>query len=163
MDCPAPGDALWLAVAFLVHAHLARRLSLTSVPPAAVLDRLTSFLDPAGLAAAQAAAAEAIAGLDQALDGPPPLAPAITQDALLDSLEAAIQAGETLCIRYWSAWRGEVTERQVQPQCIEWRGDRVYLIAHCHLRGALRTFRLDRILDVIRCEKGPDVSASPGP
>jgi hypothetical protein len=163
MDPLAPGDALWLAVAFLVHAHLARRLSLTSVPPAAVLDRLTSSLNPATLAAAQNAAAAAIARLDEALDGPAPLTPTMTRDAVLHRLEAAIQDGESLHIRYWSAWRGEITERCVQPQRIEWRGDRAYLIAHCHLRGAQRTFRLDRILDVTQCEKDPGASPAPGP
>ncbi len=32
-DPLGPGEAFWLAVAFLVHSHLARRLGLTSVPP----------------------------------------------------------------------------------------------------------------------------------
>jgi hypothetical protein len=162
-DPLAPGDAFWLAVAFLVHAHLARRLSLSSVPPATVLEYLIPALGPARLAAAEAAAAEAIARLDQALDGPPPLAPALTQEALLNRLETAIQTGEPLNIRYWSAWQGEVTQRPVQPQSITWQGDRLYLIAHCYLRGAQRTFRLDRILDVTRCETAPDASPVPDP
>jgi hypothetical protein len=155
MDCLAAGDAFWLAVAFLVHAHLARQLNLTSVPPAAVLGRLTSFLDPAAAGAAEVAAAEAIARLNQALDGSSPLSPTLSRDALQECLRAAIQAGQPLHIRYWSWRRGEVTERRVEPQLIEWRGDKLYLIAHCHLRGAQRTFRLDRILDVRRCERDP--------
>jgi len=163
IDHLASGDAFWLAVAFLVHAHLARRLSLTSVPPAAVLDRLSPSLGPAGLAAAESAAEEAIARLDEALDGPAPLAPAMPQEVLLSQLEAAIQTGESIHIRYWSAWRGEITERLIEPQHIEWRGDKLYLIAYCHLRDAERTFRLDRILEVTRFERGPGASPGPGP
>ncbi|HID64484.1 MAG TPA: WYL domain-containing protein [Anaerolineae bacterium] len=137
---------MWLTVAYLVHAHLARRLKLTTTPPAAVLARLISLLGPAELAAAQSAAAEAIAGLHQALDGPAPLA--IPQDKLVARLEAATQTGEPLRISYWSASRGESTDRMIQPERIEWRGDRLYLIAYCYLRGAQRTFRLDRILKI---------------
>jgi len=142
----SPGDAMWLTVAYLVHAHLARRLNLTSIPPATVLARLISLLGPAELAAAHSVAAEAIAGLHQALDGPAPLA--IPQDELLARLEAAIQTGKPLCIRYWSASRGESTDRIIQPERIEWRGDHLCLVAHCHLRGAKRTFRLDRIIKI---------------
>jgi hypothetical protein len=143
-----PGDAYWLTVSFLVHSYLARRLGLTSAPPTAILETVVLSLEPAQLATAQAAATQAIARLEQALDGPSPVSPAISEETLVRRLEAAIHEGQTVHLRYWAAARGEVTDRQVEPQRIEWRGEHAYLVAHCHLRGDERTFRLDRILDI---------------
>jgi hypothetical protein len=142
------GEAYWLAAIFLVHSHLARRLGLTAVPPAAILETLAANLEPGQLAAAHTAADQALAHLDRALDGPGPFTPVLSQEEILARLEAAIQAGQTLHLRYASAARGEITEREITPRHVEWRGDRLNLVAHCHLRGAERTFRLDRILDV---------------
>jgi predicted DNA-binding transcriptional regulator YafY len=44
---------------------------------------------------------------------------------------------------------GEVSERWVSPQKVIGLTDYVYLRAYCHTREAERTFRLDRILDVV--------------
>lgn len=41
---------------------------------------------------------------------------------------------------------GQVTERLVRPLEVARRGDVIVLVAHCLLRDAQRTFRLDRIL-----------------
>ncbi|HHS97657.1 MAG TPA: WYL domain-containing protein, partial [Chloroflexi bacterium] len=54
-------------------------------------------------------------------------------------------AGETVEIEYYTAGRGHVTRRRVDPLRLEWRGEVVYLIAYCHLRGDRRVFRVDRI------------------
>ena len=149
------GGVLWLATATLVLDHLARRLAVMSIPPSVVLDRLAAHLDPATLASAERGAAHAIARLNEALDGPAPVPQGMTLDDALRVIQDAITGGESLQLRYWSAWRGEITERIVEPARIEWRGDAAYLIGYCHLRRAERTFRLDRVLDVRRCERAP--------
>jgi predicted DNA-binding transcriptional regulator YafY len=64
---------------------------------------------------------------------------------LLEALEAAIEAGETVEIDYYTASRAHQTTRRVDPLRLEWRGDVVYLIAYCHLREDQRVFRVDRI------------------
>jgi len=140
------GEAEWLLVGFLIHGHLARRWGLTAAPPAALFDSLASALDPSRLAAAQATARQALARLESALDGPAPIPAALPERELIDRLESAIRSGRRLLLRYWSAARGEISERQIEPHCIEWRGDHAYLSAYCHLRREERTFRLDRIV-----------------
>jgi hypothetical protein len=149
------GGAFWLATATLVLDHLARRLAVTPIPPSAVLDWLAAHLDPATLASAERGAAHAIARLNEALDGPAPALQGMALDDALRVIQDAIAGGECLQLRYWSAWRGEVTERIVEPARVEWRGDAAYLIGYCRLRRAERTFRLDRVLDVRRCERAP--------
>jgi predicted DNA-binding transcriptional regulator YafY len=64
---------------------------------------------------------------------------------LLEALEAAIEAGETVEIDYYTAGRAHQTTRRVDPLRLEWHGDVVYLIAYCHLREDQRVFRVDRI------------------
>ncbi len=50
-------------------------------------------------------------------------------------------------MRYVDA-RGRETERVVQPLRVDARADNLYLIAHCHWRDELRTFRLDRVVEL---------------
>lgn len=57
----------------------------------------------------------------------------------------ALRRHRPLVLRYRSE-RGEITERIVQPLGVTDRGGYVALVAHCHLRNAQRSFRLDRIL-----------------
>lgn len=64
---------------------------------------------------------------------------------LLQSLEIAIQEHATVEIEYYTAGRAHRTTRRVEPLRLEWRGDVIYLIAYCHLRGDQRVFRVDRI------------------
>ena len=131
-----------------VYTALSRRLPLLAAPPAAALESLRPALSPAQWAIVETATAQAIAAVEAALDDPPPDPPAYARDDLLDRLTAAIHAGHTLALRYWSPWTQETTDRTVQPYHIEWRGDHPYLIAFCHLRQQDRSFRLDRILAV---------------
>lgn len=50
-----------------------------------------------------------------------------------------------LAMTYRSGTKGERTEREVDPFALIHRSGRWYLVGHCHLRRALRTFRVDRI------------------
>lgn len=58
-------------------------------------------------------------------------------------IEEALNRQTTLRIRYQG--RGGVTERVIRPLYLTEQNGRVYLVAHCTLRRAQRTFRLDRI------------------
>jgi predicted DNA-binding transcriptional regulator YafY len=80
------------------------------------------------------------------------LAPAATQGGHADgetvlTLSAAARDGVRLRIRYLSA-RGEETERLIDPYGIAFHGGHWYVAAWDHLRGEMRTFRLDRLVAV---------------
>jgi len=60
-------------------------------------------------------------------------------------LEAARQARETVHVRYFTASRGEWNERDLDPYHLHLHDGVWYVIAHCHLRGAIKVFALDRI------------------
>ena len=65
---------------------------------------------------------------------------------MMGTIGQAIDDGRDLRIRYWSPSRSAPEWRTVTPIELRWAADRVYLLADCHLRGAERTFRVDRIL-----------------
>lgn len=62
-------------------------------------------------------------------------------------ISEALESGGTLWMRYVDA-RGRETERVVQPLRVDAREDNLYLTAHCYRRDELRTFRLDRVLEL---------------
>ncbi|MGD8397998.1 MAG: exonuclease domain-containing protein [Anaerolineae bacterium] len=67
-----------------------------------------------------------------------PLPPAIAE---------ALAAQGEVRMRYVDA-RGNETDRVIRPLRVEARRGRLYLLAHCHRAGALRTFRLDRVVEL---------------
>jgi predicted DNA-binding transcriptional regulator YafY len=48
----------------------------------------------------------------------------------------------------YQSWQSNVTERKFDPYGIVCRGGYWYVVGYCHLRSDLRTFRLDRVLQV---------------
>ena len=62
-------------------------------------------------------------------------------------LGEAIYSNRHLFIKYIDG-SGEETERWITPKQVMGLADYIYLQAHCHLRNAERSFRLDRIVDV---------------
>jgi len=66
-------------------------------------------------------------------------------EALL-TLAAAAGERRTVRMRYRSA-RSEETEREVDPYGVLRREGYWYAIGHCHMRGGMRLFRVDRVLD----------------
>lgn len=68
-----------------------------------------------------------------------------SSEALL-TLASAAGEGRRVRMVYRSEWSGE-TEREVDPYGVAHREGRWYATGHCHLRGGLRLFRVDRILD----------------
>jgi predicted DNA-binding transcriptional regulator YafY len=67
-------------------------------------------------------------------------------DALI-ALSAAAQAQKRVAMHYRAAQRDE-TEREFDPYGLAFRGGRWYVVGMCHLRGGLRSFRLDRVQSV---------------
>ncbi len=121
-----------------------------------------------GLAEAAAAAASAQAKLERVL--PPDLskrARAVDETVTLDlsrpaaprdnsalvALAAAARSQTRVRLRYGPAGRPE-TERDFDPYGLAVRAGRWYAVGMCHLRGGLRSFRLDRILSVRPLEAG---------
>jgi proteasome accessory factor C len=52
-------------------------------------------------------------------------------------------------MRYVDA-RGQETDRLVRPLRVHGRQGNLYLIAHCFRAEAIRTFRLDRVVEMSR-------------
>lgn len=63
------------------------------------------------------------------------------------AIDEAIGSGCALRIRYAGGTKDVVTERIVEPTSVTVIGDHAYLDAYCRTAAAVRTFRLDRILD----------------
>lgn len=65
---------------------------------------------------------------------------------LLSAISNAISKSAFLDITYHSLYRDEVTDRTIQPLELLHQEDEQYLRAYCFTAGAMRDFRLDRIL-----------------
>jgi proteasome accessory factor C len=65
--------------------------------------------------------------------------------AVLPKLQAAIAERKTVVFRYYAISHDEERERTIDPYGLQVVGDEWYLIGRCHLRKAVRTFRLSRI------------------
>ncbi|MBL8506837.1 helix-turn-helix transcriptional regulator [Chitinimonas sp. JJ19] len=63
------------------------------------------------------------------------------------TLSSAAHAGQRVAFHY-QAGSGQQTDREVDPYGLIYRDGLWYLVGHCHLRQALRNFRLDRISQV---------------
>lgn len=81
----------------------------------------------------------------------------ISSDTLLTLLNAA-QHRERLHIRYRTA-QGQGSDRQLDPYGVVHLVGSWYVAGHCHLRQDLRTFRVDRLQVLERCEETFDVPA----
>jgi predicted DNA-binding transcriptional regulator YafY len=60
-------------------------------------------------------------------------------------IHRAIQERESLRIVYHAVYRGGTDEREVDPYHLHLHGGAWYAFAHCHSRGEVRTFAIDRI------------------
>jgi DNA polymerase III epsilon subunit len=67
-------------------------------------------------------------------------------------IQEALRREKFLYLRYLSE-SGEETERLVRPTRVMARNGSLFLMAHCLLRDAERSFRLDRILDIDLVER----------
>jgi proteasome accessory factor B len=66
----------------------------------------------------------------------------------VSDLSRAVASRKSVDMRYTAQASGEVTRRRVDPYGLLYRFGAWVLVGHCHLRGDLRTFRVDRIVEV---------------
>jgi predicted DNA-binding transcriptional regulator YafY len=146
------------ALALTLGLLTARRLGLTSTAPAVegALAKIERVL-PLALR-------ERVGALQQTLalnlnlrtldadDVPPAGATVVT-------LSAAARQARRVRLRYRS-WSQAETERVIDPYGVVYHAGHWYAAAHCHLRGDLRSFRLDRVLAAEPCEP-PDAFTRP--
>jgi len=66
---------------------------------------------------------------------------------IVSLLSTAAQQGRRVEMRYQS-WHSQLTERIVDPYSLVYKSGFWYAVCYCHLREALRVFRLDRVLQV---------------
>jgi predicted DNA-binding transcriptional regulator YafY len=65
--------------------------------------------------------------------------------ASFNVLETAVRKRLRIRVRYFSLSGGKVETREIDPYSLLFRRHAWYLIGFCHLRGQLRTFRVERI------------------
>ena len=63
----------------------------------------------------------------------------------LERLSRAVAGRRTVQMRYYSASRGRVTRREVDPYHLWFASGGLYLIAYCHVRRDVRMFAVERI------------------
>ncbi|UGQ48644.1 helix-turn-helix transcriptional regulator [Massilia endophytica] len=131
-------EALALSLGLLA----ARSLGLAEAAPAvasaqAKLERIM----PDGLKR-RVGAIDATVSLDLASGTAPP------DNGALAALSAAAQVRQRVRLRYRSPGAEGETERLFDPYGLAYYLGFWYAVGHCHLRGAMRTFRLDRIVEV---------------
>jgi len=73
------------------------------------------------------------------------IVPEEERPALLPKLQAAVDDRKTVRFTYYTIQRDDESERTVDPYGLQLVGGEWYLIGYCHLRDAVRTFRLSRI------------------
>jgi len=65
---------------------------------------------------------------------------------ILETLESGVEDGRSVRITYHALSRDETTVREVDPYGFLFRSNAWYLVGHCHLRGEIKIFKVDRIL-----------------
>lgn len=132
------------ALAVTLGLLAARRLGLAGAAPAVegALAKIERVLPPALRERLQAVQGALVLDLARAEASP--------SSAMVLEMSQAAQSLRRVTMRYRTE-RGDETERQLDPYGIVFRQGRWYAVGHCHLRGALRMFRLDRV-DALRIE-----------
>lgn len=132
----SPGEALAVGVGLLA----ARHLGVAALAPD--IETLRAKLGR-GLPAGPRTTLEALDAL--VLDPPPNLADADANTVV--HLCLAASAGQRVHLSYSASHRAP-TERDLDPYAVVRHGGRWFAVGHCHLRGQVQTFRLDRIQEV---------------
>jgi predicted DNA-binding transcriptional regulator YafY len=129
------------ALAVMLGLLMARRLGLAVTAPAVegALAKLERVL-PEAVRQRTGAVRDALATDLAPVDDAP-------SSEVVATLGVAAQEERQVWLRYVSV-REEETGRAVDPYGIVYLGGRWYVAGYCHLRGDLRTFRLDRVLAV---------------
>jgi DNA polymerase III epsilon subunit family exonuclease len=92
--------------------------------------------------------------------GPMGLLPASAREPLLPlELEEALEQRKPVMLEYLDA-RQQRTQRIIEPLHVRRFGGELILVAHCHLRAAQRTFKVERIVQMTRVEDLPGTSSA---
>jgi DNA polymerase III epsilon subunit family exonuclease len=84
------------------------------------------------------------------------LLPVNPRESLLPlELEEALEMRRPVMMEYLDA-RQTRTRRIIEPRHIRRVSGELILVAHCHLRDAQRTFKLERIVQLVRIEDAPE-------
>lgn len=91
------------------------------------------------------------------------LLPATPRESLLPlELQEALEQRRPVRMIYLDAMQSR-TERVIEPMHVRRSHGELMLVAHCHLRGEQRTFKIERIVQLIRTESPrPPVSVQSG-
>lgn len=135
------------ALAVVLGLLAARRLGLTVAAPAVegALAKIERVLPTNLRERLQAVQASLVLDLARSESAP--------SSEIVVTMSQAAQAERQVWMSYRPD-RGELTERGFDPYGIVFRQGRWYTVGYCHLRGTLRMFRLDRVLE-LRVEETP--------
>jgi predicted DNA-binding transcriptional regulator YafY len=78
-----------------------------------------------------------------------------TSEALLDQVERAIETNSQIKIDYTSGESDEARTRAIEPRELKVLNGHTYVRAYCTSRDAWRTFRVDRMNDVLATSPAP--------
>jgi DNA polymerase-3 subunit epsilon len=85
--------------------------------------------------------------------GPMGLEPASSREPALPlELEEALEQRKPVMMEYLDA-QDHRTQRMIEPISVRRFNGELTLVAHCHLRAAQRTFKVDRIVQLIRVDQ----------
>ena len=160
MDVVYDGDRVSLSNADTIGAplRLSSEEALALVAALRALAGVPGLVDTGAvdraLAKLEAAAGGVVTGGDVAV------APEVLADpAVVASVAGALAAGRRLRMTYWVPARDEATEREVDPIRMFTADGVPYLVGWCRRVDDLRTFRLDRALEVTVTDIAADVPA----
>lgn len=138
---------VWVDDSGYVHAYpgpyFNRPMQLTPAEGFAVLAAGRTLLHVAG-SDHQGSLASALAKLEAAL-GRSSLEVDLVVPVHLGEVQTAVDAHESLEVRYYSAWRDELTDRRLDPHAVHSVDGQWYLEAYCHRAEGMRRFRVDRL------------------
>ena len=143
---------------------IARPLRLTADEALALVAALRALLGVPGLvetAAVEAALAKLEAAAGGAISGDEVAVAVdvVTDPEVVATVTDALASGCRVHLRYWVPARDEATERDVDPIRMFTSEGTPYFVGWCHLVDDIRTFRLDRALEVTLLETPVDVPA----
>lgn len=145
---------------------IAHPLRLTADEALALVAALRALLGVPGLVET-AAVESALAKLEAAAGGAAVSAEdvsvavddSVTDPAVVATIADALASGQRVHLSYWVPARDEATERDVDPIRMFTSDGKPYFTGWCHLVGDVRTFRLDRALEVTLLAEPAEVPA----
>lgn len=144
-------DYLYLAVR--IYQRLADLVSLPARIPGGIVRSLAEALPPERAESLDGAAKTVLEKLRQTLEGQIVAAGGVSQEqpeSIRASVEAAQRSRVPLTIEYFSPARGESTIRTIEPILLYARNGAEYVEAYCQREEDARTFRIDRIVRIVR-------------